>query len=592
MGRHKRFSKRKIPSFLFTLCLCFIRGLSGEKKEALQISSIMGCGITKGAHSDTQTCEVQTQKHVPSEADIRTAKPATSEEAPALQSGGTADLNRTPSGRRASRKRSVQGPFGQTRRASAVKGREILQFSDADDPEDCSQSQLLPIVGDIETQRLFSGANGGAGEAEVSLDAAEGSNSTARLSIYSDAATGVFGATLDETLRSASHQVMYGDSIPFFAGSIFAPHTSRDMVELQRRLEGGYAESSSGRRYLTPSERWEELKREEGSCNWTELRPGAPLPQEFLTGAGILWAHPSIEDGLPVPLPKPDEENTLVAPNQDATARAWDVTFMQLVTHLFRVLPQWESLVWGPEVPSADGLEKCEHIARDFFHRSFEISSTDPSHIRLRLMLSQLYISLRDTIVLLHDPKRYIAAFSKVDPKGRMFQAEVLALHGGGLGGEGKPEFYGSSTPVSPSLTSARGNATVPSVPDGSNMALLSPPIPSLTRVDSLKKFGESVEGGELSRGNSGKLLKGSCSFLSMKKAREVVNMATSMESIPCESEDGAWMGLQLQSAVDLFRRRACCILRYIIGVLKNFVFIKLLRKSTKTSNRVRDRSG
>jgi hypothetical protein len=142
-----------------------------------------------------------------------------------------------------------------------------------------------------------------------------------------------------------------------------------------------------------------------------------------------------------MPLPALTEDSAPALPHQDATARAWEATFMHLATHLFRVLPQWESLVWGPEIPPVERLEKCEALAKDFFHRTFEISSTDPSHIRLRLMLSQLYISLRDTVVLMHDPKRYITAFSKVDPKGLMFQAEVLSLHEGGAptGSEGNP---------------------------------------------------------------------------------------------------------------------------------------------------------
>ncbi len=445
----------------------------------------------------------------------------------------------------------------------------------------------------------------------------DGSSSTSRLSVSSACLVEQAGDSIEDPFRHMKSKPTISKiqgAIPFFTASIFAPHIAQDMVELQRRLEGGYAESSSGRRYLTPSERWEELKREEGSCNWTELRPGAPLPQEFLTGAGILWAHPSIEDGLPVPLPQ--EAPTTDKPrraHQSDMVREQEIIYTQLLTRVFRVLPQWERQVTVPETADMKTLENCEILFREFFLQTYEISATEPSHVRLRLMISQFYVSIRDTLVLLQDPKRYVASFSRLDRLGSMFQAEVLSLQrqdeieGGGLmmgipspggpkilstpstsvTGEGQPVSYScSASPTAKDFSASRRSLQLLSAPQSGRTSRRESvsASPKLLPPETRRKSFGSVDlmSGDLPQYPTPSALssrRGSSQSLSARKAKDLITLASSLECFP--SEPGEWTGGQFQIAVDLFRRRACRILRYIIGVLKNFVFIKLLRLSS-----------
>ncbi len=334
--------------------------------------------------------------------------------------------------------------------------------------------------------------------------AAEGSSSTTRLSVTSNSCSEV-----ERTIPAYGGRVQ----LPFFSSSIFAPHTAADMMEIQKRIYGGYTDADTGLMFLTPSQRWDMLLQESVLLHEVLETPRTNR-RSFSMGSGLLWVNP--KDGLPAPLECPLNFLLLSFANSNHGGRLHKKNQDYLVSSLARSLPDLEESLLDAEIAQFT-IDRCALRVKEYVAWAAETAPFNPNHQRLRAILGQLQVSLRDTAILLEDPQRYLEAFARIDPQGLMFQAEVLSLQDSNPGGKRKSPFVDSLNPLQ----------EAPAVP-----------IP-----------------------------------VSARKAKELLNWIknpnSSRSSEPRSPIDFELQQLQWNAAVTLFRKRAFLILRYILVILQ-----------------------
>ncbi len=384
------------------------------------------------------------------------------------------------------------------------------------------------------------------------INGAEGSSSTARLSVNSAKSTEDAGSV---------HRQQAG--IPFFSASIFSPHTPQDMLELHRRLMGGYVDAESGREFLTPGQRWRILLQEAAMSE----RGAAPqFYDSYLTGAGILWVSP--QDGLPGHLrviSKGDENAT--SGGGGVNEKKFETQYHQLLIQLSGFIPDLEDDVAKSEVSLCSyQLQKCVVRVKEFYSWCSGTSPFNPHHQRLRAILGQLQVSLRDTAILLEDPQLYLEAFARIDPQGLMFQAEVLSFL------------------QQPRETEASRRCETGSPPPHSRVLRTEPlqaerlsatnPLQRSLRVEVPAPAPASTSSTAAHQNpNPPQLL--------AKKAKDVANLAmtTLGNSRFSNLPDSMHNSQQLETALGLFYDRAFRILDYILLVLRNTVTLDLVRR-------------
>jgi hypothetical protein len=138
--------------------------------------------------------------------------------------------------------------------------------------------------------------------------------------------------------------------------------------------------------------------------------------QVLCPGKGLLWSHPSVQEGLPCPLDvleRSYEREPLFTQNPpwytDVRCRG------RILQFLFAIQQFLPSLM--AELTDADRLApKSVAVAVTMIEEFVAATHRDTCrHPRIRILLTQLLVQLRDTIVLLEEPERFLQEFSKVN---------------------------------------------------------------------------------------------------------------------------------------------------------------------------------
>jgi hypothetical protein len=283
---------------------------------------------------------------------------------------------------------------------------------------------------------------------------------------------------------------------------------------------------------LTAAQRWNTLLEE------TRVAEGSHLTlPNFLTGGGVLWED--LVEGLPVPLPTPTPRvgtESLMPAAKQSRVKFLQKLFRNLLLGVSAAIPNYdeEALLADCDVARYT-IQRCAFRFKEFYAWCNETAAVNPNYVRMRTILSQLQISLRNTAILLEDPKRYLEAFARIDPQGVMFQAEVLSLQDDRMMKRDKVEIVPAGQPQ-PQGRGATANPLQESFFDN--------PIGS----DEVR--------------------------LCATKARDIVSMMNKDSTNPTSASNSS-AAPQVHVALRLFRQRAFKQLRYIMLILQNLVEIE-----------------
>jgi hypothetical protein len=201
--------------------------------------------------------------------------------------------------------------------------------------------------------------------------------------------------------------------------SFLAPRIGQDRIEIKKRLRGGYIDIALGVSvyYPTPQER--RLAREH------ELQHEARSRQVLCPGKGLLWSHPSGQEGLPCPLEVLEGSYSREPPFSNNPPWYADTACRRQTLQFFLSMQQFlPSLI--AELTDADRLSSSAVEIGILMTQEFVSASHRDTcrHPRIRILLTQLLVLLTDTLVLLEEPERFMLEFSKVN------EAESIDLIG------------------------------------------------------------------------------------------------------------------------------------------------------------------
>ncbi len=192
--------------------------------------------------------------------------------------------------------------------------------------------------------------------------------------------------------------------------SLLAPRAHSEVVEVKKRLKGGFADTVDGMigcavYYPTPQER--RLAREH------ELQHEARSRQVLCPGRGLLWSHPSVQEGLPCPLEALEAVYNVANDGGGETlskGKDWTADpktrgrTLQFLLSLQQYLPELVRQLSDPDRLHSETVLDAIDLTQEFVSASHRDTCRHP---RIRILLTQLLVQLTDTLVMLDEPLRF-----------------------------------------------------------------------------------------------------------------------------------------------------------------------------------------
>lgn len=174
--------------------------------------------------------------------------------------------------------------------------------------------------------------------------------------------------------------------------SLLAPRSAKDLREISHRLKGGFSDDA-GVYYLSIKERHAALK--------VPIRTAiTPESSNLSPGDGLLWAHPSLSDGLPLPLVKFEETQ----PSWFTPGHPLRNSTLEFLSIVWRLLPMFREEIRGAAA-SPERFIRLIEIAQGMSGAAMQASC---GSVRIRVLLMQLLALLTDFAVFITDPMAYM----------------------------------------------------------------------------------------------------------------------------------------------------------------------------------------